>query len=807
MPGTDPARRDALPAGTPLREYTLEAVVGHGGFGIVYRAQHDELGSTAAIKEYLPIELAVREGVSVRVRSAADSRSYQDSLRRFRDEARALMQLQDHPGIVSCRDFFRANGTAYMVMEYEEGRSLAEVLATREAAGRPFEQADLLRVMVPLLEGLQCVHEAGLLHRDIKPSNILIRRVDGRPVLIDFGASKQVVAHHSKSMAPYTEGYAAMEQVAEAGELGPWTDMYGVGAVMWRMVAGGQPPWQPPHPMRVETRSHAVLRNAEDPLPSAAELGQGRFSQRLLGEIDRCLILQEERRVQDCRELLGILRAKPTSPKDPPFNPRAATVSEAAPTFLSAVLRADWMPVSSRALFGWVLARITGLALPLRLMLDLRPPDQVLSCNVLSALEGDPTAQYGLGEQYRNGMRMRQYYPKALQWYRRAAEQGHAGAQCRLGEFHYHHPLTLDGLDYTKAVEWYRRAAEQGHAEAQGGLAGLYLRGKGVKQDYTEGVKWLRRAAEQGLVLAYVCLGHCSRDGEGVRKNPAEAAEWYRRAAERDHAGAQYCLGLLYERGHGIAQDLSEAARWHQKAAEQDEVLAQYRLAGLYGMGKGVRKDSAEAAKWYRRAAEQGHPASQYWLGSLYEKGKGVIQDRAEAVRWYRRAAEQDHVTSQYWLGSLYEKGEGVKRNRVKAAKWYRRAAEQGDTESQLRLAGLYGMGKGGKRARAEAAKWCQRAAEQGDYRGQYSLAVLYEKGWGVTQDYAVAKKWYWKAAERGLALAQYRLGDLYRLGNGVAQDRTKAAHWYRKAADQHHKAAQEALDLLEDNADSEGQV
>ena len=340
MSGIDSARRDALPVGSALRGYTLESVVGHGGFGIVYRAQHDELRATVAIKEYLPIELAVREGASVRVRSPADSSTYQDGLRRFRDEAQALMQFQDHPGVVSCRDFFRANGTAYMVMEFEDGRSLAEVLATREAAGRPFSEADLLGVMVPLLEGLDRVHEAGLLHRDIKPSNILIRRVDRRPVLIDFGASKQVVANQSKSMAPYTEGYAALEQVAAAGELGPWTDMYGVGAVMWRMVAGGQPPWQPPHPLRVEARSHALVGYTADPLPPAVQLGEGRFSRRVAEAIDACLHLQERRRIQSCRELLGVLRPKRTALEDSPFGPRAPLLNKFARAFNQVVLRA-----------------------------------------------------------------------------------------------------------------------------------------------------------------------------------------------------------------------------------------------------------------------------------------------------------------------------------------------------------------------------------------------------------------------------------------------------------------------------------
>ena len=261
---------------------TVEAVVGHGGFGIVYRARHEELGHRVAIKEYLPAEMAVREGTRVAARSGAYSRHYEDGLRRFRDEARHLIEFQEHPSIVSCRDFFRAHGTAYLVMEYEEGLPLSELLREREAAGRPFGEADLRAVMEPLLEGLERVHAAGVLHRDIKPGNILVRRRDERPVLLDFGAAKQAVAEHSRSLAPYTEGYAALEQVSDSGDLGPWTDMYAVGAVMWRMVAGGRRPWEPPDPMKVERRAHALVRGQADPLPSARELGAERFSAAVL---------------------------------------------------------------------------------------------------------------------------------------------------------------------------------------------------------------------------------------------------------------------------------------------------------------------------------------------------------------------------------------------------------------------------------------------------------------------------------------------------------------------------------------------
>ena len=306
MEAAEHIRRDALPTGSRLRDYTLETVIGSGGFGIVYRARHAELGNLVAVKEYLPAELAMRVDEDVRVRNEVDGELYLDGLRRFREEARALIEFDKHPSIVSCRDFFWLNNTAYLVMEYEDGLSLAAFLRQREAEGRPFCEEDLLRVAVPLLEGLERVHDAGMLHRDIKPANILIRGHDERPVLIDFGAAKAGLAGSSKSLAPYTEGYAAPEQVAD-GDLGPWTDLYGVGATLWRMVAGGAETG-PKDPAKVEQRQYALSRGESDPLQRASELGAGRFSPGILQAIDRCLRLPESLRIRSCRQLLLTLR-------------------------------------------------------------------------------------------------------------------------------------------------------------------------------------------------------------------------------------------------------------------------------------------------------------------------------------------------------------------------------------------------------------------------------------------------------------------------------------------------------------------
>ena len=301
-------RRDALPQGCVLRDYTIEEVLGHGGFGIVYKARHNELDHVVAIKEYLPSELAVREGATTRAKSAECETHFADGLRRFREEAKALIEFQQHPSIVDCREFFRANGTAYLVMEYVEGLPLSELLRQREAAGKPFTESDLLAVAIPLAQGLAHIHRAGVIHRDIKPANILVRRSDQQPVLIDFGAAKQAVAEHSRSLAPYTEGYAALEQVAD-GQLGPWTDLYGYGAVLWRMVAGGNRPWEPPNPVKVESRANARVREADDPLPAAKELGAGRFAEGLLETIDGCLELRDTERLGDTERVAGLLQA------------------------------------------------------------------------------------------------------------------------------------------------------------------------------------------------------------------------------------------------------------------------------------------------------------------------------------------------------------------------------------------------------------------------------------------------------------------------------------------------------------------
>ena len=325
---------NALPPGTTLRDYVIESELGSGGFSIVYLARHHLKSDWLyAIKEYFPGELTVRgrDGTEVHPVSTEAQEHFNDGLRRFRDEAEQLRKFRNEGSIVSCLNYFEENGTAYLVMDYDDGLPLSELLRLREKAGQPFTEEDLLAVVEPLLEGLAVVHRAGVLHRDIKPGNIFVRRQDditGRPahpVLIDFGAAKQnYMARHSRSRAPHTPGYAAYEQILSEGEMGPWTDVYAVGALMWRIVAGGSEGderlfvsdgsgenggdggWSPTPPP-AEKRAYALHRGRPDPMASAVKLGAGRFSPALLASIDRCLALYPENRVRSVGELRSLI--------------------------------------------------------------------------------------------------------------------------------------------------------------------------------------------------------------------------------------------------------------------------------------------------------------------------------------------------------------------------------------------------------------------------------------------------------------------------------------------------------------------
>jgi len=293
----DERHQNALPNGYQFEGYRIEGVLGAGSFGVTYKARELVIDRLVAIKEYMPAGIASRnpDDSSVRPISSADSEEFEWGLDRFQKEAATLVSFS-HPNIVPVYRFFTENGTAYMVMEYQQGQSLAELLI----AGRTLNEAEIYDVIDPLLEGLERVHATGFLHRDIKPGNIYIRD-DGSPVLIDFGAARQALGGRSQNLTRiFTPGYAPHEQYETSGHQGPWTDIYALGAVMYLLVAD-EPPVDAP------TRLSSQARGNPDPLKSAVKAGGKGYSRQLLETIDRSLSIMEADRPQTVAELRGDL--------------------------------------------------------------------------------------------------------------------------------------------------------------------------------------------------------------------------------------------------------------------------------------------------------------------------------------------------------------------------------------------------------------------------------------------------------------------------------------------------------------------
>ena len=304
-----------LPHRTLLNgQFVVGRVLGKpGGFGITYLGWDLNLETRVAIKEYLPRDLAGRAGdhASIAPHSREDGELFRYGLEQFLREARTLAQL-DHPNIVRVRQFFEANGTAYLVMDYYQGLSLGEHLE-RQGGRLPEDQAKQL--MLPILDGLRAVHAKGFLHRDIKPQNIYLARMDSggvRPILLDFGAARQAMGERSRSLSVVVSaGYAPFEQYQRRGNQGPWTDVYAAAAVLYLLVTGEAPP-------------EAIERISGDEIKPAASFGVSKQLSDALGE---ALTLAPEARPQTVPEFQVRLwgSGPPPEPDPAPTSPIPST--------------------------------------------------------------------------------------------------------------------------------------------------------------------------------------------------------------------------------------------------------------------------------------------------------------------------------------------------------------------------------------------------------------------------------------------------------------------------------------------------
>ena len=540
--GDNKRHLNALKKGQKLHWYEIHDILGQGGFSITYLAQDLNLAHEVAIKEYLPVDLAIRtKNGTVSPVSEEHHERYYWGLKRFLDEAQTLGQFR-HPNIVRVRNVFEANNTAYMVMEYELGESFQEILNRRKT----INENDIKTILFPIVDGMKVVHAAGFIHRDIKPANIFLR-VDGNPVLLDFGSARKSLEQGNESLTSiFSRGYAPIEQYNFGEEMqGPWTDIYALGATIYRAISGVPP-------ADAVDRSSAIAQIEQDTYVPIVEIGAGHYSEDFLNGIDYAMQFKRQDRPQTISEWIMT------------FDRRNKTYRKSNEEFSS-----------------------------------------IIDAHVSAAEAGDRESQSILAFMYAKGIHTDKNEELAIKWFKEAAKNNHINAQYNLASMY----AKGRGVEqnYQKAFKWYLLTGEQGDVVSQYSLGMMYQKGIGTEQDSTLAYQWFLKAAEMDNSNAQYKIGKFLSKGIGTEQDYSAACSWYEKASLNGHTLAQMKLAYMYGKGLGVERNDAEAYQWFRKAAEQGHPKAQYNLGVIYAKGRGITRNQRKAMKWYKLAAAQGN--------------------------------------------------------------------------------------------------------------------------------------------------------------------------------------------------------
>ena len=573
-----------LASGSMLKNNTYRIIsqLGEGGFGITYLAEHIAMKRKVCIKEFFIRKYCERDGMQrVKVVSPVFEQLTQSLKEKFVKEASVLGTL-DHPNIVRVHDSFTENDSAYYVMEYIDGKSLSDFM--KERGGIKEEEA--LVYINAIASALGYIHKRNMLHLDIKPSNIMVRKRDNRAILIDFGLTK----HYDESSGELTtpsvsgvsDGYTPIEQYnTSISHFTPETDIYSLGATLYAVISGNQPP-----------RPDALDMSN---FPGAAI----KMSPRVRNTIKRAMQYDSHNRPHSIDEFSKLLNPKQKK---------------------------------GRAM-GWIAAcAIIGVASAIA---------AVIAVNKLSEKDIDPTPQpvaETASESTKNEAVINAAmesaaecanigdYTAAFNHWMEAAKLGNIEAMNKVAECYVSGDRGVDA-DLQQAITWYEQVAETGDTTAMFNIGICYINESDI-QDYDKAIEWFTKAAENGNITAQYQLGGLLLYGTYTDQNPKKGIEWLTQASNNDHPMADYLIATYYSQ----IGDMENAVKWYKEGALKGNADAQHNLGVCHfnGMG-GLERNFDAAFNLYQQAADKGHIEATKKLADFYENGWGVKKDRQRA--------------------------------------------------------------------------------------------------------------------------------------------------------------------------------
>jgi TPR repeat protein/serine/threonine protein kinase len=696
-------RRELEPGIVIRGKYRIVRLLGRGGMGTVYLAEHILLGRHRALK-FISSELS------------QDSRF----LKRFRHEAQAAIELQ-HPNLVQVVDLDQAeDGTPYIAMEYVEGPDLRHVLAVGQ-----FSVERALAIARGVAMGLGMAHSKGIIHRDVKPENILLASGNGvleTPKLLDFGiaAMKETATAISSTRGlMLTPQYAAPEQWKgmEAKELDGRVDLYALGGVLYEMLTGqtsfnahNSEGWmyqhlhivpEAPSRLRPEVANwpeldalvlHLLAKDREQRPKDAAELVRALDALGTVAFEDRKKILKEEI-LPDVNQktvnkgsksssrwgiwfglltgglILAVLavwfmsRRSNQQANKAVQTPQIVQHQQEKPLSEQSSLVKPTNPSTTKALqptSTQVIPLVNNIPSgPNVLPLQPKPPQiEPPPPSVLqpSTAEIDKQARV-LFDQKR--------YEEAAPLYDQACVGG-LGRACNWLGLMYQHG---DGVvkDNSHADTLYTKGCTAGEAGACANIGFMYTVGSGVPQDYSQAAIFFSKACEGGSAIGCANLGYAYQNGNGVARDASHAATLYAKACDTGEPMGCTNLGFLYGSGNGVPKNDSRAAALFSKSCDIGYAVGCFNLGNFYSDGIGVPKDNSRAVALFSKACDGGIAPGCANLGVMYENGNGVTQDYSRSVTLYSKACETGEGAGCRRLGVLYLNGNGVSKNIEKA--------------------------------------------------------------------------------------------------------------------------------------------